>query len=132
VAHRITNVPGASNVLNRSYVTYANDAKTAMLGVPEALLAAHGAVSREVAAAMASGCLTVSGADHALALTGIAGPGGGSERKPAGTVYIALASKTNPEPVVEHYRFRMEREGFKNMAAQTALDLLRRRLSRMV
>jgi nicotinamide-nucleotide amidase len=132
VAHRITNVPGASNVLNRSFVTYANDAKTALVGVPEALLAAHGAVSREVAAAMASGCLSVSGADHALALTGIAGPGGGSEKKPVGTVYLALASKKHPEPVVEHHLFRMEREGFKNMAAQMALDLLRRRLSRMI
>lgn len=132
VAHRITNVPGASNVLNRSFVTYANDAKTDLLGVPESLLAAHGAVSREVAAAMASGCLTVSRADHALALTGIAGPGGESEKKPAGTVFIALASKAKPQPVVEHHVFRMEREGFKNMAAQSALDLLRRRLSRMV
>ncbi|HWB06004.1 MAG TPA: CinA family nicotinamide mononucleotide deamidase-related protein [Verrucomicrobiales bacterium] len=132
VVHRITNVPGASNVLNRSFITYANDAKSEILGVPEPLLAEHGAVSRQVAAAMATGCLTVSNADHALALTGIAGPGGGSERKPVGTVYIALASKANPEPVIEHHIFRMEREGFKNMAAQTALDLLRRRLSRMI
>lgn len=132
VAHRITNVPGASNVLNRAFVTYANDAKTELLGVPEALISAHGAVSREVAAAMAAGCLTASRADHALALTGIAGPGGGSESKPVGTVFIALASKAHPKPVVEHHVFRMEREGFKNMAAQTALDLLRRRLSRMV
>jgi nicotinamide-nucleotide amidase len=132
VAHRITNVPGASNVLNRAFITYANDAKSELLGVAEPLLAAHGAVSREVAAAMAIGCLTVSRADHALALTGIAGPGGGSEAKPAGTVFIALASRAKPEPVVEHHLFRMEREGFKNMAAQTALDLLRRRLSRMV
>jgi nicotinamide-nucleotide amidase len=132
VAHRLTNISGASNVLNRSFITYANDAKTELLGVPEALLSTHGAVSREVAAAMATGCLAVSKADHALALTGIAGPGGGSEKKPVGTVYIALASKKNPEPVVEHHLFRMEREGFKNMATQMALDLLRRRLSRMV
>jgi len=132
VAHRITNIPGASSVLGRAFVTYANEAKTELLGVPPDLLAAHGAVSREVAAAMASGCLAASRADHALALTGIAGPGGGSEAKPTGTVFIALASKANPEPVVEHHVFRMEREGFKNMAAQTALDLLRRRLSRMV
>ena len=132
VAHRLTNVPGASSVLNRAFVTYANDAKTDLLGVPSALLAAHGAVSREVAAAMATGCLTASKADHALALTGIAGPGGGSAEKPVGTVFIALASKARPEPVVEQHVFRMEREGFKNMAAQTALDLLRRRLSRML
>lgn len=132
VAHRITNVPGASSILNRSFVTYANEAKTELLGVPAELLAAHGAVSREVAAAMAAGCLAASGADHALALTGIAGPGGGSEAKPVGTVYIALVSKAHPQPVVERHVFRMEREGFKNMAAQTALDLLRRRLSRMI
>ncbi len=132
VAHRITNIPGASSVLHRSFVTYANEAKTDLLGVPPAMLAAHGAVSKEVAAAMATGCLTASKADHALAITGIAGPGGGSDKKPVGTVYIALASKAKPEPVIEHYLFRMEREGFKNMAAQMALDLLRRRLSRML
>jgi nicotinamide-nucleotide amidase len=132
VAHRITNVPGASNVLGRAFVTYANEAKTELLGVPPPLLAAHGAVSREVASAMASGCLVASRADHALALTGIAGPGGGSEAKPTGTVFIALASKAQPEPVVEQHLFRMEREGFKNLAAQTALDLLRRRLCRML
>lgn len=132
IAHRITNVPGASNVLHRAFVTYANDAKTDLLGVPPDMLASHGAVSREVAAAMAAGCLAASKADHALAVTGIAGPGGGSAAKPVGTVFIALASKAKPQPVVEHHVFRMEREGFKNMAAQTALDLLRRRLSRMI
>ena len=132
VAHRITNIPGASNVLHRAFVTYANEAKTDLLGVPADMLAAHGAVSKEVAAAMATGCLAASRADHALSITGIAGPGGGNEKKPVGTVYIALASKAKSEPVVEHYLFRMEREGFKNLAAQMALDLLRRRLSRMV
>ncbi len=131
VAHRITNIPGASNVFGRAFVTYANEAKTEILGVPPAMLAAHGAVSREVAGAMASGCLAASRADHALALTGIAGPGGGSETKPVGTVFIALASRAQPEPVVEHHILRLEREGFKNLAAQTALDLLRRRLSRI-
>lgn len=132
VAHRITNVPGASSVLGRAFVTYANEAKTELLGVPPDLLAAHGAVSREAASAMAAGCLAASRADHALALTGIAGPGGGSDAKPTGTVFIALASKSQPDPVVQHHTFRMEREGFKNMAAQTALDLLRRRLCRML
>lgn len=132
VTHRLTNVPGASKVLNRSFVTYANEAKTDLLGVSPELLEAHGAVSREVAAAMASGCLAASGADHALALTGIAGPGGGTAEKPVGTVFIALASRSSPNPVVEQHLFRMEREGFKSMAAQTALDLLRRRLSRMI
>jgi nicotinamide-nucleotide amidase len=132
VSHSLTNVPGASAVLGRAFVTYANEAKTALLGVPPELLAAHGAVSREVAAAMAAGCLAASGADHALALTGIAGPGGGSAEKPVGKVHIALASRAQPELVVEHHVYPVERLTFKNLAAHAALDLLRRRLSRMV
>lgn len=132
VSHRITNIPGASHVLGRAFVTYANEAKTDLLGVPVDMLAAHGAVSREIAAAMAAGCLRTSGADHALALTGIAGPGGGSPEKPTGTVFIAIASKSRSEPVVEHHVYPTNREGFKAMASQAALDLLRRRLSRMI
>ncbi|HEY2573817.1 MAG TPA: CinA family protein, partial [Verrucomicrobiaceae bacterium] len=76
---------------------------------------------------MADGCLRVSGADHALAVTGIAGPGGGSEAKPVGTVFIALASKGR-ESVVRRRWFRGDREWFKILASQTALDFLRRRL----
>lgn len=132
LAHRLTNVPGASAVLHRSYVTYSNDAKSALLGVPEDLLAAHGAVSAEVAESMATGCLNQSGATHALALTGIAGPGGGSEAKPTGTVFIALASRTGGSTVVSRRCFPYERETFKWAATQTALDLLRRRLIRMI
>ncbi len=132
VAHRLTNVPGASAVVDRTFVTYANRAKSEVLGVPEELIAAHGAVSRETAAAMAVGCLAASGADHALALTGIAGPGGGTEAKPVGTVFVALASKGGGEPVVVQHLFRVERETFKRMASQAALDLLRRRLIRMI
>ncbi len=132
VAHRLTNVPGASAVVDRTFVTYANRAKSEVLGVPEELIAACGAVSRETAAAMAVGCLAASGADHALALTGIAGPGGGTEAKPVGTVFVALASKGGGEPVVGQHLFRVERETFKRMASQAALDLLRRRLIRMI
>ena len=132
VAHRLTNVPGASAVVDRTFVTYANRAKSEMLGVPEELIAAHGAVSRETAAAMAAGCLAASGADHALALTGIAGPGGGTDAKPVGTVFVALASKAGGESVVGQHLFRVERETFKRMASQAALDLLRRRLIRMI
>jgi nicotinamide-nucleotide amidase len=132
VAHRLTNVPGASAVVDRTFVTYANRAKSEVLGVPEELIAAYGAVSRETAAAMAVGCLAASGADHALALTGIAGPGGGTEAKPVGTVFVALASKGGGEPVVGQHLFRVERETFKRMASQAALDLLRRRLIRMI
>lgn len=132
VAHRLTNVPGASAVVDRTFVTYANRAKSEVLGVPEELIAAYGAVSRETAAAMAAGCLAASGADHALALTGIAGPGGGTEAKPVGTVFVALASKGGGEPVVVQHLFRVERETFKRLASQAALDLLRRRLIRMI
>jgi nicotinamide-nucleotide amidase len=132
VAHRLTNVPGASAVVDRTFVTYANRAKSEVLGVPEELIAAYGAVSRETAAAMAAGCLAASGADHALALPGIAGPGGGTEAKPVGTVFVALASKGGGEPVVVQHLFRVERETFKRMASQAALDLLRRRLIRMI
>ncbi len=128
VAHRVTNVPGASAVFMQGFVTYANEAKTRALGVDAALIRAHGAVSREVAAAMAEGARTAAGVDHALATTGIAGPGGGSEAKPVGTVFIALATKLGPT-VVERHRFQHERETFKNLTAQTALDLLRRRLA---
>ena len=127
LAHRVTNVPGASAVFMQGFVTYANKAKTRALGVDAALLRAHGTVSREVAAAMAEGARASAGVDHALATTGIAGPGGGSEAKPVGTVFIALATKLGPT-ISEQHHFPTERETFKDLAAQTALDLLRRRL----
>ena len=132
IAHRLTNVPGASAVFPRGLVTYANEAKTDLLGVPEELLAAHGAVSAEVCAAMALGCLRSAGTNHALAVTGIAGPGGGSEEKPVGTVFVGLASQGIEEPLVQRHLFKVERETFKQLAAQAALDLLRQRLCRMI
>jgi nicotinamide-nucleotide amidase len=91
MAALITEIAGASDIFERGMVTYSNDAKTAMLGIPAPLIAAHGAVSREVATAMAEGALHHSGADISLAITGIAGPGGGSVEKPVGLVYIASA-----------------------------------------
>jgi nicotinamide-nucleotide amidase len=127
VANRITNVPGASAVFVAGFVTYANEAKTAVLGVDSALISAHGAVSREVAAAMAEGALRAAGADFALSTTGIAGPGGGTEGKPVGTVFIALAARDG-ETKVEHHRFPTDRETFKWLVSQTALDLLRQHL----
>ncbi len=127
IASRITNVSGASKVFGHGFVTYANEAKTRHLGVPAELIAAHGAVSEPVAAAMAEGCLRVSGADHALAVTGIAGPTGGTPDKPAGTVFIALASKGRPVEVRKRW-FAGDRERFKILTSQTALDFLRRRL----
>ena len=134
LAHRLTNVPGASNAFGWGFVTYANEAKRDVLGVPGGLIESHGAVSEPVARAMAEGALRVSGADHALAVTGIAGPDGGSAEKPVGTVWIALASREpgpggDPATAVLREHFPFEREMFKTMTSQTALDLLRRRLS---
>jgi nicotinamide-nucleotide amidase len=128
LANRITNVSGASAVFLQGFVTYANAAKTAALGVDPALIAAHGAVSREVAEAMAEGARRVAGVDHALATTGIAGPTGGTPEKPVGTVFIALATKDGPTTVQPH-RFATDRETFKHLTIQTALDLLRRTLA---
>jgi len=124
IAHHITNVPGSSAVFRCGWVTYANDAKTRDLGVPQELLQKHGAVSEPVATAMASGALARSGADFAAATTGIAGPGGGSPEKPVGTIFIALARKDGPVRC-HRFQFRTERESFKALATQTTLNLLR-------
>lgn len=127
LANRITNVSGASRVFGHGFITYANEAKERHLGVPAALLEAHGAVSEPVARAMAEGCLRVSGATHALAITGVAGPTGGTEDKPVGTVFIALASSGQPT-VVRRFFHPISRDRFKLLASQAAMDLLRRRL----
>jgi nicotinamide-nucleotide amidase len=127
LAHRITNVPGASAVFLAGYITYSNEAKTASLAVDPATILEHGAVSEPVARAMAEGARAKSGATFALATTGIAGPGGGSEVKPVGTAYIALAG--GGETVVRHLFFPSDRETFKQLATQMALNLLRERLA---
>ena len=127
LAGRITNVAGASDVFLAGYVTYANEAKENTLGVPSDLLAAHGAVSEPVAAAMAEGARRVSGAKFALSTTGIAGPGGGTESKPVGTVYLGLASEGHPT-VVRRCYFPLDRVTFKHMTSSAALDLLRRQV----
>jgi nicotinamide-nucleotide amidase len=93
VAGLLTEIPGASGVVERGFVAYANAAKTEILGVPEALIAGHGAVSEAVARAMARGSLARSRADIAVAVTGLAGPGGGSAGKPVGLVHIAAAKR---------------------------------------
>lgn len=128
LANRITNIAGASRVFLAGIVTYANEAKVRELGVDADLIRRHGAVSHEVAAAMAKGALNVTGANHALATTGIAGPEGGTDEKPVGTVYAALATKEGFARV-ERHRFPTDRETFKFLASQAALDLLRRTLS---
>lgn len=93
VAATLTEIPGSSDVVERGFVTYSNEAKQAMLGVPEATLRRFGAVSRETAEAMAAGALKNSPAELAVSVSGIAGPGGGSPDKPVGLVYFAAASK---------------------------------------
>ena len=128
LASRLTDVGGASAVFGHGFVTYANEAKAKHIGVDAALIEQNGAVSEPVARAMADGCLAVSGADHALACTGIAGPSGGSEEKPVGTVFIALASKNEPTEVRKLF-FPGTRDRFKMLTTQSALELLRRRLA---
>jgi nicotinamide-nucleotide amidase len=92
LAATLTEIPGSSDVFDRGFVTYSNQAKQEMLGVAAATLAAHGAVSQETAEAMATGALAVSDADLAVAITGIAGPGGAAPGKPVGLVHLAAAS----------------------------------------
>ena len=127
VAHRLTNVPGASAVFPGGAITYSNAEKIRVLGVPAALLDTHGAVSAPVAAAMAEGIRRVTGSTHSLALTGIAGPDGGSIGKPVGTVFVALSTE-GFETAVTLHQFPSDRETFKQLASQCALDILRRRL----
>jgi nicotinamide-nucleotide amidase len=127
LAHRITNVPGASAVLLAGYVTYSNEAKAAILGVDPHVISEQGAVSEEVAVAMAEGARTNARADFALATTGIAGPAGGSEQKPVGTVFIALAAEGEPTKIERRF-FPDDRPTFKELTTQAALELLRQRL----
>ena len=129
IAHRLTNVPGASAVLWGGVVSYANEAKMKMLGVNSATLAAHGAVSEEVACEMATGALRISGADFALSVTGIAGPDGGTTEKPVGTVFIGLAERNGT--VVKKFLNRFDRETFKYVTSQQALEMLRRSVLRL-
>ena len=133
IASTLTDVAGSSGVFHRGYVTYANEAKHDMLGVPNELLEQHGAVSEEVVRAMAEGCLNVSGADHAISVSGIAGPGGGSEEKPVGTVHLAIASRADGSSTHAHkHFFPAERSAFKLRTTRLALDLLRKRLAGLI
>src|SRR5437762_7163746 len=129
IANQITNVSGASEVFLAGYITYANSAKSDVLNVDSKLIDKHGAVSEAVARAMAEGARGRAASTYGLATTGIAGPTGGSDEKPVGTVYIALASGDS-EIVAKEFLFSTDRETFKQLAAQAALDLLRRRLLR--
>jgi competence/damage-inducible protein CinA-like protein len=127
LAHRITNVPGASAVLLAGYVTYSNEAKADSIGVDRRLIAEQGAVSKQVAQAMAEGARARANSDFALSTTGIAGPGGGTTEKPVGTVFVALAARDRP-PSVQKKFFPDDRPTFKELTTQTALEMLRKRL----
>ena len=127
IANQITNVSGASEVFLAGYITYANSAKNDVLNVDSKLIEKNGAVSEAVARAMGEGARARAASTFGLATTGIAGPTGGSDEKPIGTVYIALASGDS-ETVARKFLFPTDRETFKQLAAQAALDLLRRRL----
>ena len=129
LANRITNVPGASEVFRAGYVTYSNETKIDTLNVNAELIEKHGAVSEPVAHAMAEGARARARSAYSLATTGIAGPTGGSEEKPVGTVYIALAF-ADEETIVKRFFFPSDRETFKQLTAQAAFDLLRRKLIR--
>jgi nicotinamide-nucleotide amidase len=126
IAHRVTNVPGASAVFVGGWVVYSNEAKQKFLGVCAGTLTAHGAVSKAVAREMAEGARQQTGVDFAVAVTGIAGPGGGTKEKPVGTVFIGLAGAF--ETVVERRLNFYERETFKEVTACQALEMLRTRL----
>ena len=126
LANRITNVPGASAVFSAGYVCYANQAKIDMLDVDPQLIEKHGAVSEQVARALAEHARACARSDYALATTGVAGPSGGSPEKPVGTVYVALAA--SGETIAKKLFFPTDRETFKQIATQAALELLRRKL----
>jgi nicotinamide-nucleotide amidase len=127
VAERLTSVPGSSDVFVGSVVAYANEVKERELGVPAALLAEHGAVSEEVAVAMARGARERLGADVAVAVTGIAGPGGGTAEKPVGLVHLAVAGPDGELSATTSYPG--DRDGIRRRATVTALHLVRRLLT---
>ena len=128
VAAALTDISGASSVLDRGFVTYSNEAKIDLLGVQEDTLLAHGAVSSETAMEMAAGALTAApGTALAVAITGIAGPGGGSVEKPVGLVWFGLAM-TGEAPVTEHHIFKGDRAAIRQQAAHHALSMMRNAL----
>jgi nicotinamide-nucleotide amidase len=122
VAAALTAIPGSSDVVDRGFVTYSNEAKMELLGVPEATIAAHGAVSGEAALAMSKGAVARAGVDLAVSITGIAGPGGGSAEKPVGLVHFGAAIKSGGH--TECRIFPGDRTEIRRAAMVFALDLL--------
>lgn len=128
VAALLTEIAGSSAVVERGFVTYSNEAKTELIGVPADLIAQHGAVSEPVARAMAEGALAHSWADVAVAITGVAGPGGGSVEKPVGLVHFGLARKGAETVHLERRYGDLGRESVRRSAVQDALMLLEQAL----
>jgi nicotinamide-nucleotide amidase len=126
IAERITDIPGCSDYFLGGVVAYANAAKAAQLGVPEALLEQHGAVSEPVARAMAEGVRARFGADIGISTTGISGPDGGSDEKPVGLVHLALADAAGTH--ADNFVFALDRTRHRQISTQMALDWVRRRL----
>ena len=122
IAGLITSVPGSSDILDCGFVTYSNDAKTRLIGVSAELITLHGAVSEEVARAMAEGALAHSGADVSVAVTGVAGPGGGTALKPVGLVHCAAARSGHP---TLHRMLQLGEIGRENVRLQTVAAAIR-------
>jgi len=125
----ITSAPGSSSVFDRGFVTYSNEAKADILNVDVALIEEFGAVSRQVAMAMASGALAKSRSDAALSVTGVAGPGGGTPAKPIGLVWFGWATRKTPTCSFERRFGEMDRSEIRVRATETALSFLIERLS---
>ena len=123
LASKLTSIPGSSDYFDRGVITYSNQAKTQILGVPEEIINKFGAVSPQVAEAMAKGIVKTSGADLGIAVTGIAGPGGGSEEKPVGLVYIGLGNRT--KAWVEKFLFGQDRLIIRERTVYAALNIIR-------
>lgn len=123
IAATLTAIAGSSNVVDRAFVTYSNEAKREMLGVPWDAILGHGAVSEPVARAMATGALARSAATLAVSVTGVAGPGGGSAEKPVGLVHFG-AARTGFETIAERHVFPGDRDGIRRVAVLTALTML--------
>lgn len=127
VAAALTAIAGSSRVVERGFVSYSNEAKTELLGVPPALIVKHGAVSAHVARAMADGALARSAASIAVSLTGVAGPDGGTDAKPVGLVYIGCARRGR-ETAVERHQFPGDRDAVRQASVVAALTLILRQL----
>jgi len=129
IAKTLTDVPGSSGYFVQGHITYSNEAKTRVLGVPADLIARHGAVSPQVAEAMAAGCRHASGSDLALSVTGIAGPTGGTAEKPVGLVHIGLAEASGCRTWEHRFGSALNREEIRERAGRAALNHLRLHLA---